>query len=99
MSEDNGRSRVIARLEAAVAAGAPGQRLPSVRELMDELRVGPLTVQRAVAELVARGDVEARPGRGTFVAAPAGAAPAAGARPARPDRPPRAARLPGGAPR
>ncbi len=54
-------------------ASAPGDRLPSVRELMARHRAGPATVQRAIAALAARGLVEARPGRGTFVAARAGA--------------------------
>jgi DNA-binding transcriptional MocR family regulator len=66
MIEDN----VIAALEQRVTAAAPGERLPSVRELMAIHRVGPATVQRAVAQLAARGLVEARPGHGTFVAAP-----------------------------
>ena len=63
-------------LEAVVAAGRPGDRLPSVRELMRRHGAGPATVQRAVHGLARRGLVEARPGRGTFVAA-ASAAPAA----------------------
>ena len=73
MVNDNAFGRVIASLERAVAAGRPGDRLPSVRELMAELRVGPVTVQRAVAELAARGVLEARPGRGTFIADSPGA--------------------------
>ena len=60
---------IVAALEAVVEAGAPGDRLPSVRELMARHRAGPATVQRAIAALSARGLVEARPGRGTFVAA------------------------------
>jgi DNA-binding transcriptional MocR family regulator len=76
MPEDNAGTAVIARLEAAAAAGRPGERLPSVRELMEEFRVGPVTVQRAVAALAARGVVEARPGRGTFVAPPRAVSPA-----------------------
>jgi DNA-binding transcriptional MocR family regulator len=60
---------IVADLEAVVAAAAPGDRLPSVRELMARHRAGPATVQRAIAALAARGLVEARPGRGTFVAA------------------------------
>ncbi len=56
-----------------VGAAAPGDRLPSVRELMARHRAGPATVQRAIAALAARGLVEARPGRGTFVAARPGA--------------------------
>ncbi|MDA0161460.1 PLP-dependent aminotransferase family protein [Solirubrobacter ginsenosidimutans] len=55
-------------MEAEVAAGSPGDRLSSVRELMARHQAGPATVQRAIAALVARGVVEARPGRGTFVA-------------------------------
>ncbi len=64
-------------LEAAVAAGRPGDRLPSVRELMRRHGAGPVTVQRAVHLLAARGLVDARPGRGTFIAARAAAAAAA----------------------
>jgi DNA-binding transcriptional MocR family regulator len=60
---------IVADLEAVVADAAAGDRLPSVRELMARHRAGPATVQRAIAALAARGLVEARPGRGTFVAA------------------------------
>ena len=63
-------------LEAVVAGGRPGDRLPSVRELMRRHGAGPATVQRAVHQLVGRGLVEARPGQGTFVAPPPSAAPA-----------------------
>jgi DNA-binding transcriptional MocR family regulator len=59
---------VIDDLEARAAELEPGERLPSVRELMARHRVGPVTVQRAVALLAARGVLEPRPGRGTFVA-------------------------------
>lgn len=53
--------------------GEPGARLPGVRELMADHRASPVTVQRAIGRLAAEGLVEARPGRGTFVAArPAG---------------------------
>ncbi|MBE2320846.1 PLP-dependent aminotransferase family protein [Solirubrobacter sp. CPCC 204708] len=68
MLDDNAAGAVIATLEAEVASAAPGARLPSVRELMARHRAGPATVQRAISALVARGLVEARPGRGTFVA-------------------------------
>jgi DNA-binding transcriptional MocR family regulator len=76
MSDDNAATPVIQELEAAALAGQPGDRLPSVRELMRRHRVAPATVQRAIGSLAARGLVEARPGRGTFVAERA-AAPAA----------------------
>ena len=59
---------VMADLEAQAAVLEPGARLPSVRELMATHRVGPVTVQRAVAQLAARGVLEPRPGRGTYVA-------------------------------
>src|SRR4051794_20385439 len=77
MIEDNAATAVIQELEALAAAGAPCDRLPSVRDLMRRHRVAPATVQRAIGSLAARGLVEARPGRGTFVAgrAPAPAAP------------------------
>jgi DNA-binding transcriptional MocR family regulator len=76
MPDDNAATPVIQELEAAALAGQPGDRLPSVRELMRRHRVAPATVQRAIGSLAARGLVEARPGRGTFVAERA-AAPAA----------------------
>jgi len=59
----------VAALEELVAGAPAGERLPSVRELMARHGAGPWTVQRAIASLSARGLVEARPGRGTFVAA------------------------------
>src|SRR4051794_18289672 len=73
---DGNTGSIVTALEAEVSAGSPGDRLPSVRELMARHRAGPATVQRAIAALSARGLVEARPGRGTFVAA-GGADPAA----------------------
>jgi DNA-binding transcriptional MocR family regulator len=67
---------IVTALEVDVEAGSPGDRLPSVRDLMARHRAGPATVQRAIATLVARGLVEARPGRGTFVAPRSAPAPA-----------------------
>ncbi|BCJ40068.1 transcriptional regulator [Actinoplanes ianthinogenes] len=48
---------------------SPGTRLPSVRELTVAHQASPVTVSEAIRHLVAQGLVEARPGRGTFVAA------------------------------
>lgn len=59
---------MAARLEAFATESPAGTRLPSVRQLMADHRIGPNTVQRVIAALQARGLVEARPGRGTFVA-------------------------------
>jgi DNA-binding transcriptional MocR family regulator len=68
MPNDNAVARVIRDLRTKAAAGSPGERLPSVRELMARHHSSPVTVQRAVATLAAEGLVEPRPGRGTFVA-------------------------------
>jgi DNA-binding transcriptional MocR family regulator len=68
MTNDNTVTRLVEELRAAAVAGAPGDRLPSVRELMARYRAGPVTVQRAMQRLVAEGLVEARPGCGSFVA-------------------------------
>ncbi len=48
----------------------PGTRLPSTRQLGRTTGAGPVTVQRAVAALVAEGRIETRPGVGNFAAAP-----------------------------
>jgi DNA-binding transcriptional MocR family regulator len=68
MSKGNTYASVIKELRAAATAGEPGSRLPSVRELMARHGAGPATVQRAVGQLVREGLVEARSGRGSFVA-------------------------------
>jgi DNA-binding transcriptional MocR family regulator len=68
MEYGNAVSRVIQDLRRLVAASAPGTRLPSVRELTARHQASPVTVAEAVRQLVAQGLVEARPGKGTFVA-------------------------------
>ncbi|RGC69333.1 putative HTH-type transcriptional regulator YdcR [Micromonospora sp. MW-13] len=50
-------------------AAEPGARLPSVRELTARHQASPVTVTEAIRQLVAQGLIEARSGRGTFVAA------------------------------
>jgi DNA-binding transcriptional MocR family regulator len=69
MPDDNSEDRVTQSLRAAAATLAPGDRLPSVRELMARHRASPVTVQRAIGRLAGEGLVEPRPGRGTFVTA------------------------------
>jgi GntR family transcriptional regulator len=46
-----------------------GRRLPSERDLADELSVSRMTVRQALASLAARGQIERGVGRGTFVSA------------------------------
>jgi DNA-binding FadR family transcriptional regulator len=62
--------RIAARLADDVRAGrlAPGQRLPSERELARRLQVGRASVREALAALALRGVLETRPGSGSFVA-------------------------------
>ena len=76
MPNDNAETRVIQDLRECADARSPGERLPSVRELMARHRASPVTVQRAVAALAAEGLVEPRPGRGTFVTGRLAAEPA-----------------------
>lgn len=45
----------------------PGDRLPSVRDMMQRWNCSPGTVQRAYQDLVSSGLAESRPGKGTFV--------------------------------
>jgi DNA-binding transcriptional MocR family regulator len=60
--------RVGARLRQAIAAGLPGDPLPSVRALVAELHVSAATVSQAIAQLHREGLVVAQPGHGTFIA-------------------------------
>jgi DNA-binding GntR family transcriptional regulator len=55
---------------AKIASGelAPGQRLPSERDLAIEWGIGYLTARAAVKELKKRGLVVSAVGKGTFVA-------------------------------
>ncbi|WP_203826793.1 aminotransferase-like domain-containing protein [Actinoplanes palleronii] len=69
MNDGNAATRVIQDLRARVRDAVPGSRLPSVRELTVAHQASPVTVSEAIRHLVAQGLVEARPGRGTFVAA------------------------------
>ena len=45
----------------------PGGKLPSVRELAQNLSINPNTIQRAYRELEAAGFIETLPGKGCFV--------------------------------
>src|SRR5919107_1986527 len=65
--------RIAERLAADIRAGrlAPGERLPSERELARRLEVGRASVREAIGALAVRGVVETRAGSGSFVAADA----------------------------
>ena len=62
-------TQLTQRLSEAIVAGAfaPGERLPSVRELAVEAGVNPNTVQRALAELEREGLVFSQRTAGRFV--------------------------------
>ncbi|MGC5257604.1 PLP-dependent aminotransferase family protein [Gordonia sp. DT218] len=66
MSDDSSQ-RIAQHLRSVAAAAEAGGRLPSTRELASRFGAGPVTVQRALAQLVAEGVVETRSGSGTFV--------------------------------
>jgi GntR family transcriptional regulator len=63
-------ARVRAEIEGRIVRGelAPGEQLPTERELGDLYAVSRVTVRRAIASLTADGIVYAIQGRGTFVA-------------------------------
>jgi GntR family transcriptional regulator len=58
------------RMKIATAELVPGDQLPSVRGLAQQLMVNPNTVAKAYGELSAEGWLDARQGLGLFVAAP-----------------------------
>ena len=68
MDNDSSTARLVALLRIELSRRNPGERLPSTRSLVNEHRVSPITVTRALAALGAEGLVATRPGAGTFVA-------------------------------
>ena len=56
------------RYYVASSTLAPGDQLPSVRELARQLTVNPSTIVKAYTELEHEGVIENKQGRGTFVA-------------------------------
>jgi GntR family transcriptional regulator len=61
--------QIMRQITEALAVGRlqPGAKLPSHRELAEELVIAPLTVKKAYDELELLGYVETQRGRGTFV--------------------------------
>src|SRR5215471_395806 len=63
--------QVVDQVKAAAASGAvqPGDPLPSIRPLAEELRVNRNTVAKAYAELENQGVIETIAGKGCFIRA------------------------------
>jgi len=61
--------QIVEQIQAAAASGAlhPGEALPSIRPLAEELRVNRNTVAKAYTELESLGVIETLPGRGCFL--------------------------------
>lgn len=62
--------QVVDQVRRAIEVGGlgPGERLPTVRGLAEELAIAPNTIVKAYGELQREGLVESRPGMGTVVA-------------------------------
>ena len=63
-------AQIVEQISQAIAKGrlAPGEKLPPVRKLAEDLVVNPNTVAKAFQQLEQRGLVVTRIGSGTFVA-------------------------------
>jgi GntR family transcriptional regulator len=61
--------QIVEQVKAAAASGAlhPGEALPSIRPLAEELRVNRNTIAKAYSELESLGVIETLPGRGCFL--------------------------------
>ena len=61
--------QLVEQVLNAVRSGRllPGDRLPSVREVVTQITINPNTVHRAYRELEHLGVTEARPGLGTYI--------------------------------
>jgi GntR family transcriptional regulator len=76
MATDIGAATLYAQVESVLASEITsrsfkaGNRIPTEDNLMARFGVSRITVRRAIQNLVSRGLVEIRRGRGTFVAAP-----------------------------
>ena len=65
-------AQIVAQVESAVARGElkPGDKIPPVRKLAEELVVNPNTVAKAYRQMEQMGLVETRKGAGTFILDP-----------------------------
>ena len=62
--------QVTDQIRNAIVTGslAPNARLPSIREMGEELRISHITIKRAYGDLEREGYIVTRPGLGSFVA-------------------------------
>jgi GntR family transcriptional regulator len=61
--------QIVEQVKAAAASGQlkPGDPLPSIRPLAEELHLNRNTIAKAYGELEAQGVVETQPGKGCFI--------------------------------
>jgi GntR family transcriptional regulator len=61
--------QVVDQVRQALRLGVlrPGDQLPTVRDVVEQIAINPNTVHRAYLELEQQGLIEGQPGRGTFV--------------------------------
>jgi GntR family transcriptional regulator len=61
--------QIVEQISSGIASDRllPGDQLPSVRELAENLQINPNTVRKAYSELKIRGILDTRQGTGTFV--------------------------------
>lgn len=61
--------QVVDQVRQALRMGVlqPGDQLPTVRDVVEQIAINPNTVHRAYLELEQQGLIEGQPGRGTFV--------------------------------
>ena len=61
--------QIVDQVKAAAASGVlqPGEALPSIRPVAEELRVNRNTVAKAYSELESQGVIETLPGKGCFL--------------------------------
>lgn len=73
----NPYAQLVQQVRQAVRLGrlAPGDQLPTVKEVVTKLAINPNTVLKAYRELELAGLVDSRQGRGTFIGATAAALP------------------------